>query len=168
MRCWLLLFEPVHCGSTSILKEHFFGTHCLWYVWSIILKLYHWCTTRAKKVKGNSFWYLSVLKFPVSDRNSGHCVMRPKFWLIPIPQLFSETKCFDTWFVFIYLFNYLVVASVSSCHMNILLIQTNKLSDNSSGTNKSLLFTHFLAISWKYRLPAKYWMRCPLDWPGRL
>ena len=33
------------------------------YVWSIILKLHHYWTTRAKKVKKNSFWYLLFLKF---------------------------------------------------------------------------------------------------------
>ena len=90
------------------------------YIWSIILKLYHYWTTRAKKVKGNSFWYLLVLKFQ---------------YLIEIAAI---VWCFDTWFVFIYIFNYPVVASISNWHMNILLIQTNKLSDNSSGTSKPL------------------------------
>ena len=29
MGCWLLLIEPVHCGSNSILKVRSFGTPCM-------------------------------------------------------------------------------------------------------------------------------------------
>ena len=29
-------------------------------------------------------------EIPVSDRNSCHCVMRPKFWPIPMPKLFRK------------------------------------------------------------------------------
>ena len=47
------------------------------------------------------FLIFIVFEIPVSDRNSCHCVMTPKFWDIPMPK-FSETKCFDSWFVFIY------------------------------------------------------------------